>query len=394
MDSAHDGPMRAEPTSEKVVAKRRRKGEGSLRCRNGIWYIIYTVGKERIEESTGETSVRKATDLLRERLTEAERDEKGALLPRARSTTLRDLLPLTKAEFRRKKNKSVVRMTRAANRLIAALGDGPIRRLRHAAIAEYVDARLAEGAGQGSVRYEVATLRRMLRLAYRHDLLAVVPAMPVVAEADPRQGFFSREDLESVINYLPPHYAAPLRFSYLTGWRFASEVLTLKWSQVDFNRGEVVLWDGKTKNDEGRAFPFAALPELGEILRTQRKITEAHNAASPGRKCDWVFHADGRRVSSSYNEAWRRARKLAGHDTALVHDLRRTSTRNLSEAGVPDQVAMELQGHKSRQMYDRYRIVSGKDKVAAVRRLALAVAQSLPTKLDAAGDADDTTSGK
>ena len=61
----------------------------------------------------------------------------------------------------------------------------------------------------------------------------------------------------------------------------------------------------------------------------------------------------------------------------LLHDFRRSAVRNLIRAGVSEQVAMTLTGHKTRAVFDRYHIVSSTDQVEAVRKLA--ALHSLPT---------------
>ena len=54
----------------------------------------------------------------------------------------------------------------------------------------------------------------------------------------------------------------------------------------------------------------------------------------------------------------------------MPHDFRRTAARNLIEAGVPEQVAMKVTGHKSRESFRRYSIIAKDDVKMALGKVA------------------------
>jgi integrase len=122
----------------------------------------------------------------------------------------------------------------------------------------------------------------------REGLLASRPTFPTVHVSNARQGFFERADFDRLCAELPEYLRAAATFAYLTGWRTRSEVLPLRWANVDFVNGVVRLDVRTTKNDAGRIFPFAVLPELGDLLRRQRLAADAHELLT-GQPCLFVF---------------------------------------------------------------------------------------------------------
>jgi integrase len=67
---------------------------------------------------------------------------------------------------------------------------------------------------------------------------------------------------------------------------------------------------------------------------------------------------------------WHAACAKAGVAGTIPYDLRRCAIKNLRKAGVPERVAMEISGHRSRATFDRYGIVDERDLRDALKRVA------------------------
>ncbi|MCZ6719057.1 MAG: site-specific integrase, partial [Gammaproteobacteria bacterium] len=235
-------------------------------------------------------------------------------------------------------------------------------------VSAYKNARLDEGAAPATVKYELATLRKGLRIAMQSGKLVRVPHMPEIKVENTRSGFFELEEFRAVRAELPPELGPLVEVAYWTGWRIRSELLPMEWSQIDLEAGTMRLEPGTTKNGKGRTFPIDLLTQLYGAIKAQREYTERVQRES-GRIIPWVFHRDGEPIRDMYG-AWRAACKRAGLEGKLPHDFRRTAVRNLERAGVSRSAGMQLTGHLTEAVYRRYAITNEADLKDAVAKLA------------------------
>ena len=275
-------------------------------------------------------------------------------------------------EYRTNRRRSLETVKgRIENHLKPYFGGRRLTTIGTADVRMFVMRRQAEGAANGSINRDLAVLKRIYTLAVQAGKLMTRPYIPMLRENNVRKGFFEPEQFKSVRNHLPLHMRPIVEFACVTGWRTPSEILPLEWRQVDMTLGEVRLDVGTTKNDQGRVFPFTL--ELRRVLEAQEKAADALKTA--GIITPFVFfytfgQKAGKRITESgFHKAWRKARVDAGCPGRIPHDFRRTAVRNLVRAGVPERVAMQLTGHKTRAVFERYNIVSAGDLLDAVRRL-------------------------
>jgi integrase len=222
---------------------------------------------------------------------------------------------------------------------------------------EYARKRLALGAAPGTVNRDFGALSRMFTLAIQAGRMTRRPFIPRLRENPPRQGFMKHGEYLAIREHLPAAYQDVLDFGYLSGWR-KGEVLTLEWRDVDRDGRSIRLRPEVSKTREGRVL----------VLSTPLQAVIERRWHARALRCPLVFHEAARSLQG-FKNAWERACKAAGAPGKLFHDLRRTAIRNLIRAGVPERVAMQVSGHKTRSILDRYNIVSEGDLQQASERL-------------------------
>jgi integrase len=345
--------------------------KGSKYHRGGIWWVKYYQFGRPIRESTKSGDEREADKLLLKRCAAIE--EGRTVRPQVNRCKVDALFDMVVTDYRVNNRKTLDDTERritlhlkpyfGGRSAIGITSDLIVRYIEHRQRQTY----RGKTTSNAEINLELAILRRGYTLAREAEKIDSAPIIKQLEENNTRKGFFERAEFEAIVAYLPPAVAPVVRFAYVTGWR-NNEVLHLEWRHVDWSNRVVRLDPGTTKNGEGRVFTFTS--ELEEVLRSQDTYTRAiqHDRQMV---CPWVFHRKGKRIKDYYR-AWWKACLLAGFavrdpktnyikTSRIPHDFRRTAVRNLVNAGVAERVAMEMTGHKTRAIFDRYHIVNPRD---------------------------------
>jgi integrase len=208
-------------------------------------------------------------------------------------------------------------------------------------VSSYVGSRQAAEMETSTINRDLATLRRMLKLAQEWGKVAKIPKVRLLAGENKRERVVSPEE-EAL--YLAA--AAPLLWDFTVleldcGLR-PEEAHRLKWNQI--RSGNIHIHTGKTKHSR-RAIP--ASPRVVAML--ERRHTEAIY--------EWVFPAptkSGHINEDSLKKQHARAIKDSGIEAFVVYSLRHTCLTRWAESGMDVFTLKRLAGHADIQTTMRY----------------------------------------
>ena len=162
------------------------------------------------------------------------------------------------------------------------------------------------------------------------------------------------------ITNIGPHAAAALRLLILTGARLR-EILGLKWSYVDFERGLLLLPDSKT----GRKTIVLNAPAsavLSELPRMGAFVIVGDHPDMP---------------RYDLNRPWRLVSKRAGLDGVRLHDLRHTHASVGAGSGLGLPIIGKLLGHSQASTTQRYAHLDADPLRRASDRIASQIAAAM-----------------
>uniref|UniRef100_A0A6M3M0L1 Putative site-specific tyrosine recombinase n=1 Tax=viral metagenome TaxID=1070528 RepID=A0A6M3M0L1_9ZZZZ len=217
----------------------------------------------------------------------------------------------------------------------------PLTAINADVIRDVAKARKLEGSSPSTVNRYLALIRAVLRRAENEwEWLERVPRVRLAPEPKRRVRWITPDQARTLLTELPEHQRHACLLALATGLR-QSNVLGLRWNDVDMRRRVLWVWGDATKNGEDIQVPLndMALEVLGARL---------------GRHSEFVLTYRGNRLRSINTRCWRKALKRAGILNFRWHDLRHTWASWLVQRRVPLFALQELGGWQSAQMVRRY----------------------------------------
>lgn len=272
--------------------------------------------------------------------------------------------------------------------IIPVFGKRKACQITTAQLKDYIVKRQADGAATGTINRELEAIRHTFYLARDGKKLLRWPKVPHLRENNVRTGFLTRAEVDRLCAHLRPPLDAFVLFGFLTGWRYG-EIQALKWSNVDFIKGEIRLDPGTTKSGQGRVCPMSreirtlleglatAAAKIRTIQMKGRGVaavpTPSVFAVASRKKVDGKWQPFFGEIQA-FRKQWRMACHKAGlpclyskdgkrpiKAVRTFHDLRRSFAREMDRKGVRQGAIMKLAGWETDSVFRRYNIVSDSD---------------------------------
>lgn len=241
--------------------------------------------------------------------------------------------------------------------------------ITRADVQTWADALVGRGLGPSRVGGAVGSLRTVMRLAVRRNLIPRNPVtdIDVPTSTGRRERAASPSEAAELLAPLPDAIRAVYACAFYGGLR-RGELRGLKWTDVDLARGEIHVrrsWDDVA----GEVVPksrkgIRTVPLLG-VLRDHldehklRVPNEPTNFVFPGARNGGAFTPS--QVRRAAAAAWTKANKKRDEEEKpllvpiALHECRHTCVSIFAAGGIPLERIGDYVGHSSSYMTDHYR---------------------------------------
>lgn len=252
-----------------------------------------------------------------------------------------------------------------ANRVIAVLGSMFTWASKSGLVPEGFNptARIDKNPEQGRERYLSTAEIERLGAALRDAETVGIPWN--VNEEGPKAKHIPKTGSRRTV--LSPHAVAAIRLLILLGARLR-EVLHLRWSEIDFERGLLILPDSKTGKkviilNAPAVAVLQSIPRVGEFVVAGRGPTKKGQQEQP---------------RSDLKKSWAAIRRHAGLEGLRLHDLRHSFASVGAGAGLGLPIIGKLLGHTEASTTQRYAHLDADP----LRRASNAIGATIAAALD------------
>lgn len=318
---------------------------GLYRRENGTFHLTITYKNRRIQRSTGTANKRKAERIYAQVLADVHEGQWFKIESKHR--TFEELRERYMSDYAipNKAPRTVLKDIDTFNQLAKYLAGYVLADITPQSIAGYKKYRRDMSIKVSTLAKELELLRAALNVALREwDWLDVTPFAKVRIE-QPKNGTYrwlTIEEADTLLSKCGDWIREIVQLALNTGMR-QNEILSLKWRDVNLDRGTLTIVE--SKNGEQRTLPLNKA--VMAVLEAKGKIRHISGLVFPSQAGTKINPGNLRRAFNS-------ARDKSGIDHVRFHDLRHTFATRLVQAGVDLYAVKELLGHKSIKMTMRY----------------------------------------
>ena len=335
--------------------------------RGGVWWYGFLFNGHRIQKSTKQSNKRAAEQMEAAHRTSLAKGEVG-IRERKPVPRLKDFAPrfCEAIEVRcSEKPRTISFYKEKLTRLLEyeRLASATLDNIDESLIEGYVQERRKK-VSPATVNRQLATLRRLLRLAYEWKVISRVPRIRLLPGERNREFVLTHDQERLFLAIIPQplHDVASLILD--TGLR-VGEALALEWRDVHFEPatgakfGYLQVREGKSRNAQ-------------RTISLTARVSAMLRARVAGATCAWVFAGKVEKpyVGTYLNRLHQKARNtLKLPADFVIHSLRHTMLTRLGEAGVDAFTIMRIAGHSSITVSQRYVHPSSEAMERAFERL-------------------------
>ena len=203
----------------------------------------------------------------------------GNLPVKLKKTSIKDfLVKYTETRKNGMKPSTIIVWSQVIDSLIEHMPSGiAIQDVNAGHASDWLDKLREEKYAATTIHKRISFARQFFAYAIKHKLIKENPFASVKVTKPKAKSNVEvpREAIEKILAVCDPTWKAIVSLSRFGGLRCPSEVLTLKWSEVDFDAGRMTITAPKNEHHEGGGIRICPLfPEVREALQNLRRLDE------------------------------------------------------------------------------------------------------------------------